>query len=175
MNKPKNIRDIIAAAKPAERSVSLCLRGDLNTAIEDADRELQQELVVPANQTLGGNPRIRELADLIESLRTEMRESETTFTFRAIHPKAWSDLIAAHPSRKDKPEAFNIETLPLAAISVCAIDPEMTLADVDDLMAVLNAGQRDDLFEAAWRVNTKPLTIPFSVAASQVLADTEPS
>jgi hypothetical protein len=176
VSKPKkNIRDIIAVAKPAERSVVLCLRGDLNSQVEEADRELQQEITAPENQTLAGSPRVRELADLIESLRTQMRKSAATFTFRAIHPKAWSDLVAAHPSRKDKPEAFNTQTLPAAAIAACGIDPVMTPADVEDLLAVLNSGQRDDLFEAAWRVNTKSLDIPFSVAASQVLADTEPS
>lgn len=169
----RSIRDIIATAKPAERSVSLCLRGDLNGEVETADRELQAALKEPATQTLAGNPRINELAMLIESLREQMKDSAETFTFRAIPPKAWSDLVAAHPGRKDKQEAWNTETLPGAVIAACAVSPEMTLADVDDLMQVLNSGQRDDLFDAAWRVNTKSLDIPFSGAASRVLADTE--
>jgi hypothetical protein len=175
VSKSKSFRDIIAGAKPAQRSVVLCLRGDLNSQIEDADRELQQALLAPENQTLDGSPRVRELADLIESLRDQMRQSAATFTFRAIHPKAWSDLVAAHPGRKDTFEAFDQTTLPPAAIAACGIDPVMTPADVDELLTVLNAGQRDDLFEAAWRVNTKSLDIPFSAAASRVLADTEPS
>lgn len=171
----RSIRDIIAAAKPAEASVKLCLRGDLNSAIVDADRDLQAELGKPEAQSLAGNPRVNELASLIESLREQMKAAEEKFTFRAITPKAWSDLLAAHPGRAGKPEGFNLETVPGAVIAACAVSPEMTMADVEALIGVLNSGQRDELFDAAWRVNTKALNVPFSQAASRVLGGTGPS
>ncbi|MGH3010180.1 MAG: hypothetical protein ACRDLM_12350, partial [Gaiellaceae bacterium] len=171
-----DIETLIAAAKPAEQSVTLCLRGDLNVKIEDLERELEAAKGWKPGSLADTDP-ARELAEQIEATREEMREHSHVFKFRAVAPKAWSDLLALHPPRKDNDAdgLFNLQTFPSAVIAACAIEPEMTAEQLDRLAAVLNQGQYDDLFMAAWRVNTRATDIPFSGAAYAILHNTEQS
>ena len=101
--------------------------------------------------------------------RERMREAEVPFTFRALGRKAWSDLVADHPSTNEG-EAWDADTLPPALVAACAIDPVMTPEDVDALFEQLNEGQREDLIAAAWQVNGEATTVPFALHASAILA-----
>lgn len=173
MSKPKRtFEDVLAAAKPVERSVTVCLAGDLNVQVEEMERELSSEMKKPTT-SLGGNPRERELAELIEATREEMAEHEVTFTFRALPAKKWSDLMAAHPGRAGKDEAFNLDTFPTALLAACAVEPSLTEAQADQLGDVLNNAQYGALFDCAWQANQRELDIPFSVLASRVLRESE--
>lgn len=168
-----DIEEIIASAKPKEQTVPVCVRGDLNARIEDLERQLADaQGWKPA--TLAEASPVRALAEQIEACRAEMKEHEHVFRFRAIEPRAWSDLLAAHPGDKDKGEVFN-DAFPAAAVAACAVDPVMNVDQVERLSNVLNQGQWDELFTAAWRCNTRSLEIPFSVLASATLSNTEQS
>lgn len=169
-----NIDEIIASAKRAEKTATLCVRGDLNAKIEELERQLGESKGWKPQSLADASP-LRALAEQIEATRDEMREHEHTFLFRALPPKAWSDLLAKHPARKDRDEGFNLATFPAAAISACAVDPEMTVEQAEQLSEVLNQGQWDTLFSAAWTANVQALDIPFSLAASAILRSTEQS
>ena len=84
-----------------------------------------------------------------------MKARTFAFRFRALSPKAWSDLLAAHPS-KDKTKIFEANTFPDAAIRACCVEP----AGLDDdarfaaLLSQLSVAQQSDLFDGAWAVNT---------------------
>lgn len=170
----RSVKDILAAAKPVERSVTICVAGDLNAQIEDLERELQAAAKRP-HTSLASSGDERALAEQIEALRERMSEHEVTFTFRALSSRAWSDLMARHPGRRELDEAFNVDTIAADVIASCAVDPEMTIEDADSLADVLNNAQFGALFECAWRCNTKALDVPFSVIASRVLRDSETS
>lgn len=171
--------DIIASATPAERDVKICVAGALNArfAVLDAElQDLQQRRFV--GDSLGEADPRRAIAEEMENLREQMKADEHTFTMRALPPKAWSDLRAAHGPREGRMERFNPETLPSALIAASCVrvdgeDVELSTDKVGELFDVLNEGQRDELFEAAWEANTGRVSVPFSAAASVVRQTSE--
>lgn len=169
-----NIDEIIASTKPVEKSVTVCVRGDLNVKIEELERELASVKDWKPASLADASP-ARALAEQIEATREEMQQHEHVFRFRAQSAKAWSDLLAKHPPRKGRDEAFNPETFGVACVAACAVDPEMTEEQAGKLADVLNQGQWDDLTSAAWTANVRSVDIPFSLAASAILRSTEPS
>ncbi|MFD0429427.1 hypothetical protein ACFQ60_22385 [Streptomyces zhihengii] len=46
----------------------------------------------------------------------------------------------------------------------------MTPEQLDELFEVLNEGQRSEMFDCAYAVNTEATSIPFSVTASGILS-----
>ena len=88
---------------------------------------------------------------------------------RYIGDRAYSDLMAAHPADNDN-EAFDSETFPRALVAASCVDPVMTEGDVTELFEVINEGEIKKLFDAAWEVHNAADVIPFSLAASALLA-----
>ncbi|GFH34288.1 hypothetical protein [Streptomyces pacificus] len=163
-----NLKDILAKARAREHTVRICLAGDVAAEVDRLEAELaglsqwQQESLADKNPGL-------ELAEKIKAARERMKEAEVDFTFRALGAKAWSDLVAEHPG-KDSDESWDAESLAPALVAACAVDPEMTPAEVDELFEALNFGQRQQLIDAAWQVNGEATTIPFALHASAILA-----
>jgi hypothetical protein len=177
------IDELIASATPAEREAKICIAGALNVRFATLEAELaelqQQRFAGAASQSLGDVDPRRAIAEEIERVREEMRANEHTFTFRALPSKAWSDIRAAHAPREGQREVVNLETFPpaLVAATCVALDgkpTEVTVEQVHALFDVLNEGQRDELFNAAWEANTGRVSVPFSAVASVVLQSSEP-
>lgn len=173
-DRKRSFDDVLAQARPAQRSVTICLAGDLNVQVEELDQQLSRELK-STHASLGSSGREREIAEQIEALREQMAEHEVTFTFRALSARKWSDLMAAHPGRPGKDEAFNTETFPDAMLAACAVEPEMTVEQVTSLADSLGNAEFSALFDCAWSCNQKSLDVPFSVLASRVLRESETS
>jgi len=171
---------IVANAKMAERTATVCTRGDLNAEIEDLQRRLLEADRDFVKQSLSDVSPARDLAAAIEALREQMQADEHVFKFRALSPVAWSDLLAEHPPRDGHEEVWNLETFPAACVAACCVaidgEPEtLDVAEVESLFGVLNSKQRDDLFDAAYRVNVKSTDVPFSALASKILHSTAQS
>lgn len=167
-----DIESIIDGASPPTTSVRICVAGDLSAQFE----ELEAQLAEAKNwkpDSLGDASPTRDLAQRMETLREQMREHEHTFTFRGLSTRAWSDLVAHHPPRDDKDEAWNLETLPVALIAACAVDPEMSVEQAERLCDRLSQGQWDELFSTAYRITVRKTDIPFSSLAYGILHDTE--
>jgi hypothetical protein len=164
-----DISDILKRAKPRERTVTVCLAGDVAGEVEQLESELAriQEDWEPTGLA-DANP-AHEIARKLQSARERMRAEEAEFRFRALGDGPWSDLLAAHPPQ-NKEEAFDSSTFPPALIAACCIDPVMTAEQVTELFAVLNQGQIKELFDAAWDANNEATSIPFSLRASAILA-----
>lgn len=164
--KKVRIADVIASARLRETEVQLCLDGQLTA---EADR-LQAQLdamrprLVDTSSLADVDPRVAVEAELAE-VQALMRDNLTTFRFRALGRKAWSDLKAKHPPRNDS-ELWNPDTFAPALIAACAIEPEMTLEDAEALFEVINTSQVADLWAAAYGANTGETKIPFSPADS---------
>lgn len=163
-----DIKEILAKAKPREHTVRICLAGDVAAEVDRLEAELQGVAGWQAQSIADQNPAVA-IAEKIAAARERMREAEVPFTFRALGRKAWSDLVADHPSTNEG-EAWDADTLPPALVAACAIDPVMTPEDVDALFEQLNEGQREDLIAAAWQVNGEATTVPFALHASAILA-----
>jgi hypothetical protein len=163
-----DIKDILAKAKPREHTVRICLAGDVAAEVERLEAELAATSSWQQQSIADAHPGI-EIAKRIKEARERMTAAEVPFTFRALGAKAWSDLVAEHPS--DKPdEAWDDESLAPALVAACSVDPVMTPDDVEALWEQLNLGQRQELINAAWSVNGEATTVPFALHASAILA-----
>jgi hypothetical protein len=164
-----SIEDILARAKPREKTVLVCIRGDLAGEAERLQDELSRVSTdwEPADLT-DVHPG-RELAEKLKALREQIREAEEPFKLRYIGDKAYSDLMAAHPSKDDN-EAFDSESFPRALVAASCIEPVMSEEQVAELFEVINEGEIKKLFDAAWDVHNSSDMVPFSLLASGLLA-----
>lgn len=165
-----DIEALLKKAKARETTVPVYLAGDLVAEIERLERQLAEAGSAQwrADSLADTNP-TRAIAEKIEAARKRLKASEVEFRFRALPDAQWSDLLAAHPPKDPERETFNTDTFPRALIAACAIDPVMNPEQVDRLFGVLNQGQRNDLFNGAFQVNTEGTNLPFSVSASAIL------
>lgn len=162
--------EIMAAATLREETVEVCVDGALNSTFESLERELRKAERDYKPTALDSEDPRRELAEKIEAVRQQMVEHTFAFTFRGLAAKEWSDLLAAHPGREGISEAWNQLTMPSALVSACSVDPQLSEEEATSLFQVLNEGQRNLLFAAAWAANHGG-DVPFSRAASDILAN----
>lgn len=172
-----DIEDIIASAKLPEKTITLCLRGDLQAQWEDLERKLQQA-ETQTTDTLAGDPEAQRIAEKMEQIAAQMREHERTFLFRALGSIEYSNLLAANKAPDDKRDesvdGLDWTTYPTALIAACAVDPAMTLDQAERLSAVLTNRQWDDLFRTALACNRSSVDVPFSLSASAIRAASAP-
>lgn len=164
-----SIEDILAEATPRERTVKVCIRGDLAGRAEQLQEELAQVSSDWEPEDLADVHPGRELAVQLKEVREQIKAAERPFTLRYIGDKAYSDLMAAHPA-KDDSQAFDSETFPRALIAASCVDPVMTDEQVTQLFEVINEGEIKKLFDAAWDVHNSSEMVPFSLLASALAA-----
>lgn len=164
----QSITDILKQATPRERTVGVCIRGDLAGVAERLTEELAKvsEEWEPADLA-DVHPGRKVAADL-KAVREQIKAAEVPFTLRYIGDKPYSDLLAAHPSENEN-ELFNAD-FPKALIAASCIDPVMTVEQAGELFEKINQGEIKRLFDAAWDVHNSGEIVPFSLAASALLA-----
>ncbi|GAA0853490.1 hypothetical protein ACFQVD_26455 [Streptosporangium amethystogenes subsp. fukuiense] len=172
--KTSAIADIIGQVKRPEKTVPICLAGDMQAEFEDLERDLAIARDKPAEGTLAGgsNPIATTIAQKIVELRERMREHTTVFRFRGLPRRAWSDLVAECPPAEGAEESgadVDWETFAVALVATCAVEPQMSVDEAGQLAEVLTQAQWDSLFTAAYSVNKRDVDVPFSYAASAVL------
>lgn len=164
-----DITQILSQAKAREKSVYLCLAGDLIAEVDRLERQLGELSGDPWQpDSLAATNPAQKIAKQIKAVRDRMKKAETEFRFRALGDKKYSDLMAAHPA-KTAEEAWDPQTFPKALVTACAIDPVMTEEQAEALFEILNEAQRHELMQAAYDVNNEATSIPFSVTASGIL------
>jgi hypothetical protein len=175
-------RDRLKAAKLPERTVDLCLRGDLQAEFEDLERQLAQQVAADqaAGPRLNSSPAARRIAKQIEDLRERMREETIILRMRALTRRAWGELQKQHPPRKDEADdeqlGFNPDTFIPAAIKACTYEP----SDLDDetwdelLDERITEQQFVALQNTMMALNVRPVSVPNSYAASRLLQGSEP-
>lgn len=180
----KNFKQMLAESKRPERSVEICLRGDLVASFEELERDLEAEERKALN-SLGGGERTGELADQIEALRTEMAENSVIFRLRALSRPEFRAMVSAHPPRRDPTTndpvdrdqfvGVNTDSFFDSLIRACVVEPEMDDEDWKLLLEDrLTDKQFDALSDAAWHLNRGDVDIPFSRAASRFSRSSEP-
>ncbi|MFI6296861.1 hypothetical protein ACIBEJ_35090 [Nonomuraea sp. NPDC050790] len=176
--KAADIADIIGNVKRPEKTVPICLAGDLQAEFEDLERDLAIARDQPEEGTLAGgaNPLATQIAQQIVELRERMREHTTVFRFRGLQRKKFKDLVAAHPPSDEDKDAGNDvdwETFGVALVSACAVEPQMSVEQAGELADELTQAQWDSLFAASYSVNKRDVDVPFSYAASAVLSSSK--
>lgn len=167
--------ELIDGLQRPERTVQICMRGDLSAAHEDLIRELAEAQQVHTG-SLAGNPRARELAEEIAALEARMRESTIEFRLQALPRRDWAAMVAAHPPRRgddglvlpSDAQGINADSFVEAIVHACVFEPKLTPEQWAKLDAGLTEAQYAMLSDAAWAVNRKDVDVPFSRAASRI-------
>jgi hypothetical protein len=167
---------LLAAAKLPEKTVPVCLRGDLAAEHEAAERDLKQAERRNGDSLAGSG--VGDLVDRIEELESQMAENQYLFRFRAMPRPEFRAIVAAHPPRRDPgtndivdADRFllvNAETFFDALIRRCLVDPQLTDDEWVRTVSTLTDHQYNELGSAAWDLNRAEVDIPFSLAASRL-------
>jgi hypothetical protein len=167
---------LLADAKLPERTVPVCLRGDLVAEHEAADRELEALAEKPVTK-FGGDGR-GELQARIRDLEEQMRGATYDFRFRALTRRGWHAFVAEFPPRPDNERdaaiGVNTETFFDALIRKCLVDPALDDEAWFRLNENLTDRQYDTLSDAAWGLNRRDVDVPFSPAAWRQNGTSEP-
>lgn len=167
--KSKSTKELIAAARLPERTVDVCLRGDLVSEHQELEAELRQARNEESgNDRLGGS-RAGQIAKKVEAIEAEMQESTVSVRLRALPRKRWRALMDDHPPKKgdkgDEAVGVHLETFLHEAARECLIDDDLREA-WDDLP--LTSGEYDRLTTAAWDLNRRGVDVPKSSLASLI-------
>lgn len=172
--KPKALKDRLAAAKPAERSVDVCLRGDLGAEHDRLNAELKR-VRQGITGTLGSQAQEAEIAARLTAIEAEMADEMLTLTVRALNRSAWRELVQKHPAREgnlgDRAIGANFQALMDEAIPACTVQPDLDEEDWARLNEVMSSGDYDRLATAVWEVNREGGDIPKSLLASRVMIE----
>lgn len=164
------------AALP-EKTVEICLRGDLVAEVEDLERQLRD--LRTNTQTMADRGEARRLAEKIEAVRGDMQAASVVFLLRGLNRHGWRTLMAAHPPRDgeqaDQTVGYNIDEFWPALVRACIVTPEIDDAQWQQLDEVLSSAQFDQLADAAMAVCRRKVDVPFSFASSATLAPDETS
>lgn len=157
-----DIAALLAGASPREIPVWLCLAGDLAGEVDRLQRELALAGEDWAPSSMADvDPRL-ELVQQIEAARAGMRERSVEFRLRAMGARAYRDLIAQHPAPAEaKGMPYDPGTFLPALLAGCCVDPVMDVAEVGQLLDLVNDGQAQELFAAALAVNEEASPLPF--------------
>lgn len=174
-----DIEALIAGAQRPERSVSLCLRGDLVAEHEELDRQRAQAQRDDDGSSLASGGAAKAIAERMRALEDEMRDSTVTVVLRALTRTAWTKLVDLYPPRKDDEGkvdprdrllGVNMSTFWGPLIKACWVTPGLDPKTLDHLLEdTLSFAQYDGLANAAWEVNRGDVDVPFSSAASELL------
>lgn len=182
------------SAGRAERTVSICLRGDLVAELEDLERQ-GQEAKVASVAASKEDPGVSDVLARIRELQELMRDSTEVFRLRAMAPRRYRALKEQHPPRRgedgklntaDANLGFNRDTFLPLLIRTSTVSPELTaqqwrelLGDSDAEATALEEQGRDaevveglltysqfmDLANTAFNLNEGDVSVPFSVIA----------
>lgn len=176
-NAKPDIHALLGEATRAERTVNLCLRGDLQAEWDELRTRFDELGDAPASRMVDGAQR-RRLAQQMADVEERMRAATVPFRLRALPRREWQALTREHryrtgPDGKVLPEdamLVNSETFFEPLVRACVVEPELS----DDEWTVLledklTDRQFDVLAAAAWGINRKDVDVPFSSAASRIL------
>jgi hypothetical protein len=173
--------DKLKAARLPERTVDICLRGDLQAEWEDLHRQLAEvEAQQAGDKRLNSGGAADKIGQQIATVQDQMRGDTIVFRLRAKSKRAWNDLLKEHPPRKgnetDETLGYNPDSFMPAAIRACTYSPD----DLDDALwedlldERLTEHQYASLQNAVMALNVRQVSVPNSYAASRILRGSSP-
>jgi hypothetical protein len=170
------VAELLKTARLPERTVPICLRGDLIADMQDLIEQLGR-----ARNTTGPDDRLGapaggvaalDLEARLHELDEQMKAATHPFRFRALSGDEFDALTLQHPvgndaSDLDKQLGYDYEAFSTALVRVSLVDPVVTSDDeFAELRAALNRKQWSALVDAAYAVSNEDVTAPFFRAAS---------
>ena len=167
-----SIKERLAAARLPERSLQVCLRGDLVAEFDDLERQLQEARQTPGRRRLNAGSDAAEIVEKMEALQEQMAAEMIDVRLRALPQAEWQALYRKYPPADDndgdKAMGVNLVDFMAEAIPACIIEPELDEEDWARLNEVLCAADYDRLLTAVWDVNRSGVDVPKSQLASLV-------
>lgn len=183
LKKPKKLEQdvdaLLDAATLPERTVDLCLRGDLHAEYQDVEAQFYAAQM-SAEASLGGEaPEVTALRDELNAITEKMRAATLTLRFRAVSKERFDLIIVAHPPRDDNKDdqaaGFDQDGVNEAMIKACCVEPELTAERWEKLRGAITSQQYNELIGAINQLNFAPVDIPFLFAASAKPSDSDES
>jgi hypothetical protein len=163
------IDEILGQIKRPERTVPICLRGDLAAVYEQLGRDFEVADTTVTDDVLAGgsSTEAAKLAAEMASIRQQMLDVTEIFVLRALPRSEWVELAREHPARDGIDLGdVNEDTFIPALVAACAITPAMTVEQATILHRTLSEGQWGAIATAVWDLNRSLPEIPFNLAAS---------
>ena len=152
------------ASRPTA-SITVPLDQGQRAEIERLEAELAEIAADAPAKRMGAASPIKAKAQEIEAARERMKASEVTFVFEALTHEKRDQL------RKDMGGRDDEDELNLRAIAAMCVQPkDATWQDFRDLRDRLGANIFDEIDAAAGRASGARWSVPFSSAASHILA-----
>lgn len=148
-----DITEVLAQVVRAQRSVPICVRGDLVEKARELHEEYAAALLYDADHNEPDTAPA--VAELIEAAQAEAEAATVTFTVGAVPANVWRRLVAEHPPTDDDLDGWrwNLETFPPAALAAACLDPVMDEVQADALADALSDAQWEKLWNAVLAVN----------------------
>lgn len=162
----EKIRALVKSQHRPEKVVSLVLRADIQQQIEELEKKLIA-IRAESDGTLAGNADASPIADQINALIDEAKESTIDVLLRALPRKQWSDLVTKNPPKSEE-FLYDVVGLMNEAVPACWVSPELDDETREALLDGLTQGQWDRLSEATQMLNRGDVNIPFSALATRV-------
>lgn len=134
-----DIEALIAQAQPRRATVALCLRGDVEQALIDAEARGDEAEV--------------------GRLRGEVAAATVRFVLHGLSYPAFRRLQAEHPGKDGA--AWDLDTFPPALVRACLKDP--VVPPSSPLWEALTWGQMQALFDAAFTACAEADAVPLPV------------
>jgi len=169
--------DIKARKVSTRRSVTVVLDGEAMARIDALKDRIRAEDRVDRRENR--DPVAPLLRRELDALYDKARESEVKFTFRSMGRAKFEELMAAHPATADQrkqlkeqmaemgrpfdPPKWNPDTFPPAIVALSSLDPELTLADAQELWSDPNWSPAEllKIYECALSCYWEVEEIPF--------------
>lgn len=163
-----DVTKLLASVKLPQTSVKLCLDGQLADEYAAVEQQLAQaKSEAKKADSMSAGTGVRALEAQLEKLRKQAEASTVTFKLRAVGRKRWTELMAEHPPRegntKDTLVGANEDTLAEALIREGLVEPLLSAEQLATLLDEhLSEGQYNELANAAYFVNRRSVSVPFS-------------
>lgn len=171
------VAEILDRAKVPERRANICLRTDLQAQYDGLLEELSAlvnnrgELLEDAEASMGEESaasKAQRINDKLTAVRAEMVKATWRPLFRGMSSDELAVFNKEHYPKKDGADLTDYNNRLIAA---CSADPEMTIADVEQLRKKLTFKGIRELVEVATSVCIGGLDVPklpsFSVAPTE--------
>lgn len=155
-----DIGEVFARKQKRTRTVYVLL--DDGLAAERDRLVVEAALAEKQDTWLNRRPEAPVLKEQIRVLDTKIAESRVAFKFQAMPRTRWVELTGEHTGEDDE---LNPETFGPWLLSESSLDPVMTYEQCLAMWDDWSAGETEQLYIAAFRVNREVRDIPFISAA----------
>lgn len=191
-----DLADHLKLASLPEKTVPVCLQGDLLATLFEA-QELLEQAVVRATEDQAARLGLAQDAaeaeaildrvafaarfaaerEAVEAAQVAVKAAQLPFRLRALPPHRWTSLMVEHPPRpgqeQDERSGVNQDTFSTALVRASLRDPQPTDEQWAALLDLLHISQLEALIDAATALSRRKVNlVPFSPGA---FAPTEPS